>query len=709
MAIDPYALCPCGSGKKLKFCCSDLVGEIEKIHRMIEGDQPRAALRHVEQTLASHPGRASLLDLKVSLELVLGELQAARTTVDQFVAAHADSPTAHACQAMVLAEGVDVRAAVDALQRALALTDRAMPMRVFEALGAVGGALLEAGHVLAAQAHLWLHASLAPADDDRSREALIGLNHYSGLPLLLRDQRRFCPWPENVPWKDEAEQAARRATEGKWHQAVEIVDRLGQRYGADPTLVFNRALLGGCLADDRALVAGLHAYAQLDVPLDDAVEAEAVAQLIDPDLTETKLDTAKQAYSIRNFDALMVRLTSDKCIQSFEMDPAVFAQPDQPRPRHTCMLLDRPMPTSGVSLQREDVPRLVGFLAVYGRQTDRAERLELTVDRGPEYNTAINTLREIAGDALGELTGEIVIGTVSPTEQALNWRWHFPRDTPPDVRRRLVAEERRAAIVERWPEVSSPALGGKSPRQAAGDQQLRIALIAAVLILEQGSNSDRDAEAVAELRRNLGLDQPAPIEPAGQDASRLPLVRVPRMKMEAVSDADLVQLYRRASMVGAQAATVHIAREAVRRPALADRIPPRQAYARLIAAELDLDRALTLIGEARAKSRSAGESTAEWDLIELERHVISGNADQAKTILAQIEREHGDDPHVSAALYRLLYEMGLIPDELPMQAPAYEEMPAEAVGSAAEPAGSRIWTPDSDRPSAGKSSLWTPS
>ena len=77
MAVDPYALCPCGSGKKLKFCCGDLAGEIEKIHRMIEGDQPRAALRHVEQSLAKNPGRASLLDLKAALELSLGEIDAA--------------------------------------------------------------------------------------------------------------------------------------------------------------------------------------------------------------------------------------------------------------------------------------------------------------------------------------------------------------------------------------------------------------------------------------------------------------------------------------------------------------------------------------------------------------------------------------------------------------------------------------------------------
>src|SRR4051812_17289461 len=205
MAVDHYAMCPCGSGKKLKFCCNDLVGEIEKIHRMIEGEQPRAALRHVEQILASHPGRASLLDLKATLELSLGEIDSARKTVAEFVAKQADSPTANACQALLSAEDGDARAAAEALQKALALVEREMPLRVYEALGAVGGALLESGHILAAQSHLWLHAALAPKEDVRSREVLAALNHYSGLPLLLRDQLRFRPWPSNVPWKTEAD------------------------------------------------------------------------------------------------------------------------------------------------------------------------------------------------------------------------------------------------------------------------------------------------------------------------------------------------------------------------------------------------------------------------------------------------------------------------------------------------------------------------
>ncbi|MEX2317699.1 MAG: tetratricopeptide repeat protein [Pirellulales bacterium] len=712
MTMDPYALCPCGSGKKLKFCCADLVGDIEKIHRMIGGDQPRAALRHVEQSLARHPGRASLLDLKATLEISLDELDAARATVDEFVSTHADSPTAHACRALYLAQQeneASARAAAEALQRALALVDRDMPQRVFEALGAVGSALLMAGHIVAAQAYLWLHAVIAPADDVRARELLVGLNHYSGLPVLVRDQLRFRAWPEGAAWRNEAEAASRLADNGRWRQAVEIVDRLGQRHGADPALVYNRAVLGGWLADDRALVAGLHGFAQLEVPLDDAVEAEAVAQLLDPECREQPLDSVVQTYDVNDLDALVARLTSDGRLALFELDPSTPTEEGQPPPRHTYLLLDRPQPPSGEGLTRGDVPSFVGAVAVFGRQTDRRERLELTTDKGPEFDATIATLQAIAGDALGPMSVEQVVGGISPTQQALNRRWHFPADTPPDLRRSLVEAEHRASIVDRWPDIPRPGLGGKTPREAAGEPELRIPLLASVLILEQGANQRLDDRAIDELRRKLGLAAPEPIEPTADGVSTLPIVRVPRLPTERLSDDDLVALYRRAMLIGANAATVHLAQEVVRRPSLAERIPPREAFRRMIAVESDPQRALALIGEARRRSEAAGELTVIWDLAELEEYIESGNSDQASATLTRINREHPDDPDVSAALYRLLYRLGAIRQEDMVEEPALDEPTAAVpVGAEAEPA-NRIWTPGSDRPSGGKSPLWTPS
>ncbi|MCI0491478.1 MAG: hypothetical protein L0Z07_00910 [Planctomycetes bacterium] len=709
MAVDHYALCPCGSGKKLKFCCADLAGEIEKIHRMIDGDQPRAALRHVEQTLATHPGRASLLDLKAILELSLGEFDAARQTIEQFVSAHPNSATAHACHALSLSEqGRDSRAAAAALQRAFDLIDHEMPQRVFEAIGAVGQALLAAGHIVAAQAHLWFNAAIASEDDTRAREILVDLNHYSRLPLLLRDQLVLRSWPEGTPWRDEAEKATRLSSLGNWMKAVEVLDQLGQKYGAEPALVYNRALLGGWLADDRALVAGMHAYAQMDVPLDDAVEAEAVAQLLDTDLQEEELDYVRQVYDVADLDGILGRLASDRRVQSIEMPPANAADSDQPRPRQSCVLYDRPMPTSGVGLSRGDLPRLVGVIAIYGRQTDRGERLELMVDKGPAFEASTSALKEIVGNTLGNLVEEQLVDKVSPIELALDSRCYFPRDTPPEVRRRLLAEERHAAIVERWPDVPQRVLGGVTPRDASTDKNLRIALIAAVFILEQDGNSNRDQGALAELRATLGLPQPEQIDPADHDVRRLPLTRVPRLKLDSVSDDDLVHLYRRAVLVGAQLAILYLAQEVVRRPSLAGSIPPHEAYRLMIAAESDLDRALALIDEARQVTDAAGKSTAEWDLTELKLHLATGNDQRAKSALELVVQKHGHDPQVLEVVYQILHQAGIV---MPAEAPLVSQdgLSPAAVGTATESAAGRIWTPDSDRPAGGKSPIWTPS
>ncbi len=708
MAVDPYALCPCGSGKKLKFCCSDVVGDIEKIHRMIEGDQPRAALRHAAQTLAEHPGRASLLDLKATLELSLEELDAARETVEEFVGAHADSSIAHACHAMYLSARGQAREAVNALQRALDLVEREMPQRVFEAIGTVGRALLSRGRVVAAQAHLWLQASLAPANDKRALELLVNLNRYSALPLLLRDPLRLRPWPADAAWHQEAVAARRLADHGKWRQAVAAIDELGEKYGAEPSLVYNRAVIGGWLADERSLVAGLHAFAGLDVPLDDAVEAEAIAQLLDNEQQEEKLDSLVVIYELDDIDAAMASLAADRRVEPFELDPQALADSDQPRPRQAYVLLDRPLPESGEGITRDQVPRLAGVLAVYGRQTDRRERLELTIDRSPEFDKAMDAVREIAGDALGEAVDERVIGFTTPTEQALNWRWHFPADTPREVRGRLVDEERRAAIAERWPDVPRPGLRGKSPREAVGDAELRVPLMAAVLILEQGSNNRLDPDALGELRKSLGLAPPEPIDPAGINAHSLPLARVTRLAADRLSDDDLVQLYRRAVLVGDGAATAHLAREALGRESLDGKIPTDDLYQRLISLESNPERGLELVDEARERSRVAGTSTGPWDLAELELHIQAGSAEKAQAVLQRIEAEHGNDPQMAAAVYQLLYEAGAIPPEQGSADDQAEEAAPLAAGSQ-PPEGGRIWTPDSDRPSGGKSSLWTPS
>ena len=72
MPIDPYSPCPGGTGKKIKFCCSDLHAELDKIQRMLEGEQRAACLEHIERSKANTPDRACLLSIKAMLEAQLG-------------------------------------------------------------------------------------------------------------------------------------------------------------------------------------------------------------------------------------------------------------------------------------------------------------------------------------------------------------------------------------------------------------------------------------------------------------------------------------------------------------------------------------------------------------------------------------------------------------------------------------------------------------
>ena len=61
MTRDPYSPCPCGSGKKLKFCCSAIVTDIERIQKLRSSNQPKLALQSLSELRKSHPDNAWII------------------------------------------------------------------------------------------------------------------------------------------------------------------------------------------------------------------------------------------------------------------------------------------------------------------------------------------------------------------------------------------------------------------------------------------------------------------------------------------------------------------------------------------------------------------------------------------------------------------------------------------------------------------------
>jgi len=715
MAIDPYSPCPCGSGKKLKFCCHDLAADIEKVQKMVAGEQPHAAQKHVEHLLAKQPQRASLLDLQASLQLSLHEFDAAKETIGKFIELHPKSPTANAQAAILLAAMGSAKKAVGPLQNSLEQLDREMPLRVLEAVGAVGQALLMEGELMAARAHLLLYAAISPEEDNRGVELLLRMNLQAGLPLLMRESWQLLPCPDGVEWQKQFEQASHFSMRGLWRQAEALFAQLREQVGPEPAVVYNLALLRGWLGDVARFAAGLHEYAQLEqAPLDQKIEAEALAQLVDPTLEDPKLDTVKSTYEIDDVEVLAERFATDKRVEDYAIDPEEFGDDKLSRPRGTFVLLDREVPATGVDIERGDVPHVLAFLSIFGKRTDQAARLEVTTDRGEQFEAVRTLLAEVTGNTLGEPTGEEVVGKKSISEESLSWRWRLPNDTPAAHRQQLLAAQRRDAILERWVNAPRAALDGKSPQETAGqvtadNDALRIPLLASALIIEQAAADPAELPLFAELRAKLSLPALEPIDPTDLDLEHVPLVRVPRFELDKLPGDRLARLLDRTVLMGAKFASLIVGSELVSRTEISEDVDLSAAYRQLIRLEPDPDKAFEWAEQARRWSEERGKPTGEWALMELELSIERGDATGVQETLAEIRTSHLNEPGIAEATYRLLYAAGLVapPDAAGQGTPTpLQSVPADATATS----DGGIWTPDGDTAaeSEKKSAIWTP-
>ena len=160
MALDPYRRCPCGSGKKVKFCCSkDILTDLEKLFRVLEGEQRVAGLDQVSKLIEAKGPRPALLVLKANLQIELNSLDEAEKTIEQLFKAVPHNPAALGLKATMEAHRDQPDSAVEKLQEAIEYSAEEMPSSVYKAIGAVGLRLLLSGHLLGARGQFLLQAA----------------------------------------------------------------------------------------------------------------------------------------------------------------------------------------------------------------------------------------------------------------------------------------------------------------------------------------------------------------------------------------------------------------------------------------------------------------------------------------------------------------------------------------------------------------------
>jgi hypothetical protein len=716
MSIDPYSLCPGGSGKKIKFCCGDLLDDLNRLDKMVEGEQYAAAIEQIDILLATHAGNESLLALKTRLLRTLGRLEDAAAAAAVFLEAHPDNPVALAESAIVAALAGDGRGGMAKLQRAFAVSTKEFYGRVYEAMGAVAAALLHEGEVCASRSLLQLQIMIAK-DDREPLQMLVRINGSPSIPLLFKQDQPWAECPADAAWRPQFDEAMAPVQNGHWAEAAGRLAVLAEEFPDQPALWRNLSTIRDWLADADGCVEALRKLAALDIPQEESVEAEALALLRSEEGFGDEYDVLELDYEIKDADQLAAAFATNDRAQQVPVDYKPVDESDVP-PKSLFVLVDRPAPDSAEQLDPDAIPQVIGRAMLFGRQTDCAARLSITGVSSANIDELKAFVSRVGGGQLVDEPKQDTMGQRSATQDLLRRPWYLPRDVTQAQLRDLMQRDTQQALLEQWPQMSLGCLGGKTPAEAAADGALKNRAAALVLVLEttiDASDGDFDFNR---LRAKLGLPEAGPINPetagpaekgdAASIVATVPLVRLARLEVEKLSDDLLLDGYSRAAAFHVERAIRKFGEAILARPTMKGSDAELDVLSRFCHSERDVDKRFEYVKRGREASKTNGKLCATWDLLELPIRLERGEPQEVGRLVQHLQSKHINEPGVADALLQFMVQIGAInPDGTPTA--GMTAAPQEPAAPAAEPEAGKLWTPDGESGGGGdKPALWTP-
>ena len=736
MPLDPYSPCPGGTGKKIKFCCSELMGDLEQLDRLTEGQQYAAALAEVDRLTQRYPGRACLMTHRTRLQLATKKFAEAAAGSREFLEACPENPVA-------LSQAAVTEALVGRVQEAMSLFDKAREVVHGTAGGEIPPDLIRTGQTLVQAASQTAHPGCAQGivewlidkslGTEEERQVLASIVGQAGVPPALRTKMSFDPPPADAPYRLEFEAALKAAADWQLSKALGIFRSLKGTAAENPAVFINMAILCEMLARPYEASEAWLAVARLRAASpDDAVEATGRAIALeteaDPDrspvITITSiiapLPTAIGDAGGAGLELLEETLRHDGRFDVSTFDRSAWVSRGAAPPRSVWRVHTPPQPST------DQPDRLLASLMIFGRQTDREPEAVLQGFE-PDVAEAKPMVEQLLGCTFAPPPDTVRgrLPTSSPTAWLQNTQFRVkPAELPkepitvdgPSPIDRLIARQSRAVwdrFLAVWPDTPLPELLGQTPRQAAAAPGTESARRLEALVGE-GEAASRQPEASAawaQVRVTLGLPAALPIHSA-QPLDDVPPLRWHRVALDGLAMDQLRMLFLTSLDAGFDLAAARAAEAIVSRPD-AEPADRWEAYGLLEERAATSLEKLAIIEKLRELAKTLGANDGMLDVAEL--RVRLSRADEAgiMRLLNHLQREHARDQKVLTALADVLGEAGIDLSALAAQSAA--QLPGAGAGiplgggpSAAD--SGRIWTPGGEQagPAGGKKSLWTP-
>jgi len=728
--MDPYALCPCGSGKKVKFCCHKLIPEMERIERLQE-NQPDQALVHLDKLEAVSPGNPWVVTTRAGTLMQQGEFATAKIALLKFLREHPEHPRANALYAFAAFHADGYPASKKAVHRAFKRCVEAAPRIVATLMEALADHHYRDSAYLAARAHLVLALRVAPVAEDRERiiQSLLRFDTDADVPFCLRGGHHIPEYEPSEANREAFDRARHLSLLACWNEAADALKPLTDTDGQSAALWHMLGLFRAWDADSPAAIEALRRAAGLYAAQPDsretAVECETLAQFLERALPEHCVPVRLQRYGFSSVSQLLTRLdAAPQFVRS--------SNPEQPSaqaigPVAVYLIYDRPQPTGDQlsALTLDSAPRAIGRVVIYDRdpEIDQPPHAYLSGVEGEQLEGAAAALNAAADDLLTReeivptadasaapppTEGLDVVGEIYDEELALNWNFVIPPGTPGHVQAAILDDLWTRTVEDFWKRQPQRALGGKSPLAAAGDDALGVPLEASLRVFEALAESRSQPLDAAALRQSLRLPASTPYPVTAETKlSHLSAFDLARLDPASLNDQQLNDLLQRLRIAPHQgllyAALVAWCRREVGPPPegeswAVEREDALATLATLATQAHRLDAALDWLGQGHELARASHDHQFErqlmWKMRELRTRIGLCPPEEIRPLLAELwERYSSKLPNLRSQLQAVAAALKIDPPwEHAIVTPGGWSPSAAAAGEPAK----TLWLPGQD-------------
>jgi tetratricopeptide (TPR) repeat protein len=718
MTVDQYALCPCGNGKKIKFCkCKDSLPELDRIMTMLDGGQVVPALDRINRVLDEHPDAAWALAIKGRVLLDLREYDSLAENAERFVRLQPNNPLALTQRAASYVFRNQIEEATESVLEALTESGRQVDSFVLEIVSVLAYALANTGQFLSARAYATLALSAEGFEGGRTAASVLQeLNTSPAVNHLLKALPATRPRPEGAVWAERFDEALGLLRSNRIGLAETKFASLARAYPGEPAILSGLLSCAVWRANGQSQsdsLAKLSECEQLDWI--ERSKLLAMSYLTEPKMPKLAVELRSMKTDIQDVSQTEIALQAHSLFAPIpeRMLRGFVQNEDDVPPRSAFQVLDSEVPADDVTLTAENIPEAISVVLVYGKQTDRAARIEVP----SVLPLFVEQVRQSLVAALGDLPLRDEVAFPVPFVLASEPRAAMlNRQSTRTEIDRLIRDFQASRLPGRIVAQAVGALGNRSLAEVASDDSVRMQREALMRTLENVEQLAQTAGVLESIRQAAGL-QPLPTITVrtSDDVEEVDNPDLARTDCSELDAEGLAYLLQRAQLLDASVPLRRAATAALAREDSAEDVQLRaSAYLALVDTTESADDALELLGQTKQFFEKWGLDKAQLLLMELPLRAKLGDSDGFQTVIRTLTADYRNREDVMAGLQQLLVSMGLInPDGSPRNEGPRSAMVAEGGASPAAQS-SGIWTPDggSAAPAAassqGAGKLWVP-